>query len=257
MSALPEHLPQACLITGGSADSRRAYALRLTQAYQCQDRNPPCGQCLPCRKVAAGIHPDVAFLRPEEGKREIGVDQARALRADAYIRPNEGARKVYLIDPAEAMNQAAQNALLKVLEEGPRYAAFLLLTGEPGLLLDTVRSRCQTLALPPEEEPAQPELLQQGRALARLLLEGDELAVAQGLVALEQEKAKGQQLLALLAVAEDTAARELGRDPCRAGPVVRALKCCRESGVYNPGAGHLLGLLAAQLFSGRGGTDNL
>ena len=249
MSALPEHLPQACLITGGSADSRRAYALRLTQAYQCQDRNPPCGQCLPCRKVAAGIHPDVAFLRPEEGKREIGVDQARALRADAYIRPNEGARKVYLIDPAEAMNQAAQNALLKVLEEGPPYAAFLLLAGQPGMLLDTIHSRCEQVALPPQEGQRDPELEEKGVKLARLLLAGDELAAAENMAALEGEKLKGAQLAQLLGAAEEEAARALAQRPGRAAAVVRALKRCQENAVYNPGAGHVLGWLTATLFS--------
>ena len=248
MRELPETLSHAYLITGGSGESRAAYARRLTQAYLCTGERPPCGQCLPCRKASAGIHPDVARIAPAEGKREISVDQARALRADAYIRPNEGRRKVYLIGPADAMNPAAQNALLKVLEEGPPYAAFLLLTGQPGKLLDTIRSRCEQLALPPEEEPADPQQLEKGAELARLLLEGDELAVAEGLAALEQEKLKSGQLMDLLAVAEERAAQALAQDPRRAAAVVRALKACRENGVYNPGAGHVLGWLAARLF---------
>lgn len=245
---LPHTLSHAYLITGGNASSRADCARELAAAYLCTGERPPCGSCLPCRKVAAGIHPDVVYITPLEDKREISVEQARSLRSDAYVRPNEGKRKVYIIDPAEAMNQAAQNALLKVLEEGPPYAAFLLLAGQPGMLLDTIRSRCEQLALPPEEEPADPQQLEKGAELARLLLEGDELAVAEGLAALEQEKLKSGQLMDLLAVAEERAAQALAQDPRRAAAVVRALKACRENGVYNPGAGHVLGWLAARLF---------
>jgi len=245
---IPETLSHAYLITGGSQKNRDVYARKLTQAYLCQEVCPPCGQCLSCRKVAAGIHPDVVRIAPAEGKREISVDQARALRADAYIRPNEGKRKVYLIDPADAMNPAAQNALLKVLEEGPPYVVFLLLTGQPGALLDTVRSRCEYLALPPEEETTDPQQLEKGRQLAQLLLEGDELAVAEGMAALEQEKLKSDQLMDLLAVAKEQAAHELARNPKRAVTVVRALSACQENAVYHPGAGHVLGWLTVQLF---------
>ena len=148
MMELPSPLSHAYLITGGSAEERDALAGRMAAAYLCRGERPPCGRCGPCRKVAAGAHPDIWRTAPAPDKREITVDQIRALRADAYIRPNEGARKVYIIHPADAMNPAAQNALLKVLEEGPSYAAFLLAAARPGLLLDTVRSRCEPLRLP-------------------------------------------------------------------------------------------------------------
>ncbi len=110
----------------------------------------PCGRCAPCRKVFSGVHPDVAVISgPREGK-PITVDQVRALRSDAYIRPNEGERKIYLLEQADRMNQSAQNAMLKLLEEGKTaYAVFLLLAGNGGGLLQTVRSRCEELALVP------------------------------------------------------------------------------------------------------------
>ena len=176
------------------------------------------------------------------------MDQIRALRADAYIRPNEGARKVYIIHPADAMNPAAQNALLKVLEEGPAYAAFLLAAARPGLLLDTVRSRCELMALPPGEDGPDPALVEQGAALAALLLEGDELACVQALVELECSKPKAEQLAALLGAAESHVSRRLAQTPRRGAQVLRALKACRENAVYRPNAGLTLGWLAAQLF---------
>ena len=133
--SLPSPLAHAYLITGGSQEARRTYAEKMAAAYLCTGERPPCGRCRSCEKVGKGIHPDVTLLCPAEGKREIVADQARALRSDAYIRPNEGVRKVYIIDPADTMNPVAQNALLKVLEDGPDYTAFLLLTAQPGLLL--------------------------------------------------------------------------------------------------------------------------
>ena len=248
MTDLPTPLSHAYLITGGSGDSRAALARRLTAAYLCEGERPPCGTCRACRKAAAGTHPDVVYTAPAPDKREIAVDQIRALRSDAYIRPNEGRRKVYVIDPADAMNPAAQNALLKVLEDGPAYAAFLLLADRPGALLDTVRSRCELLALPPAEAQPNPELLEQAASLAGLLLGGSELACAQALVELEQSKPKAEQLAALLGETENQVSRRLAGHPRRGAQVLQALKTCRENAVYRPSAGHTLGWLLTQLF---------
>lgn len=253
MMALPKPLSHAYLVTGGSGDSRAALVKRLTAAYLCQgdslrENLPPCGRCRPCRKVEAGAHPDVSRTAPAPDKQEITVEQIRSLRADAYIRPNEGKRKVYVISPADAMNPAAQNALLKVLEEGPAYAAFLLDTDRPGKLLDTVRSRCELLSLPPEDAPPSPELLARAEELASLLLGGDELACAQALVELELSKPRAEELSALLGETENAVSRRLARDPRRGARVLQALKTARENAVYRPGTGHTLGQIITRIF---------
>ena len=248
MIQLPYPMSHAYLITGGSGDSRAALAKRLTAAYLCEEERPPCGMCRACRKAAKGAHPDAVRTAPPPDKQEINVEQIRALRADAYIRPNEGRRKVYVIDPADAMNPAAQNALLKVLEEGPAYAAFLLCAGQPGLLLDTVRSRCELLALPPEEVGPDPDVREQAEELAGLLLHADELAAAQALTELELSKPKSDQLSALLGEVEHQVSRQLAQCPRRGAQVLRALKTCRENAVYRPNPGLTLGWLMTQLF---------
>lgn len=248
MMDLPNPLSHAYLVTGGSADSRGALVGRMAAAYLCEGERPPCGRCRACRKVMAATHPDVSRTTLPPDKSEIVVDQIRALRADAYIRPNEGRRKVFILDPADAMNPAAQNALLKVLEEGPAYAAFLLSAGQPGRLLETVRSRCELLSLPPEEPEPGPELLEQAAALSGLLLRGDELAVMEALVALELQKPKGEQLAALLSEVENQVSRRLAQDPRRGARVLAALKTCREDAVYRPNPGQTLGRLVTQLF---------
>lgn len=141
-------LSHAYLISGPAGSGRHTLARLLAQAMLCQGAHKPCGQCGPCKKVAAGIHPDV-IVASGDGDKPISVDQVRSLRADAYVRPNEGERKIYLLEGADRMNAAAQNAMLKLLEEGPEYAAFLLLAENAGAVLQTVRSRCEELSLTP------------------------------------------------------------------------------------------------------------
>ena len=121
-------LSHAYILSGPAGSGRHVLARQLAAAMLCTGTGErPCGRCVPCQKAAKGIHPDLSVIAgPEEGK-PITVDQVRALRADAYIRPNEGERKVYLLEHADRMNPSAQNAMLKLLEEGPAYAAFLLL----------------------------------------------------------------------------------------------------------------------------------
>ena len=248
MMELPNPLSHAYLITGGGGDSRAAFAGRLAAAYLCEGDAPPCGRCRACRKVGKGSHPDLSRTAPPPDKAEITVEQIRSLRADAYVRPNEGRRKVYVIDPADAMNPAAQNALLKVLEEGPAYAAFLLVSDRPGKLLDTVRSRCELLSLPREDALPGPELLERAETLAGLLLAGDELACAQALVELELSKPKAEELSALLLETERAVSRRLAREPRRGARVLQALKTARENAVYRPGTGHTLGQIITGIF---------
>ena len=248
MMELPNPLSHAYLITGGGGDSRAAFVGRLAAAYLCEGDPPPCGRCRACRKVGKGSHPDLSRTAPPPDKAEITVEQIRALRADAYVRPNEGRRKVYVIDPADAMNPAAQNALLKVLEEGPAYAAFLLVSDRPGKLLDTVRSRCELLSLPREDALPGPELLERAETLAGLLLAGDELACAQALVELELSKPKAEELSALLLETERAVSRRLAREPRRGARVLLALKTARENAVYRPGTGHTLGQIITRIF---------
>ena len=141
-------LSHAYLISGPAGSGKRTLARLLAAAMVCTGAGEkPCGGCAACRKVFGGIHPDVIQVGAD-GK-DISVGQAREARSDAYIRPNEGERKVYLFHNAQDMTPAAQNALLKLLEEGPAYAAFLLLAENPGAVLTTIRSRCEGAALTP------------------------------------------------------------------------------------------------------------
>lgn len=144
-------LSHAYIISGPAGSGRHTLARLVAAAMVCtaQPGSRPCGKCASCKKVFAGIHPDVNVIAGTGEGKPITVDQIRTLRADAHIRPNEGERKVYLLEGAGQMNASAQNAMLKLLEEGPKYAAFLLLCDNAGGLLQTVRSRCEELVLSP------------------------------------------------------------------------------------------------------------
>lgn len=161
-----ERLPHACLISAPTREAALKEARTLAAAAVCVSAGKkPCGRCRDCRKVEAGIHPDVLTvgrLTDDKGKQKqaITVDQIRALSADAIVLPNEAARKVYILDEAETMNPAAQNAALKLLEEPPAGAVFLLCTVNPLLLLPTVRSRCAHFTLGGGERDGADEAVQ-------------------------------------------------------------------------------------------------
>ena len=141
-------LSHAYILSGPAGSGKRTLAGLLAAALVCAGGGDvPCLSCPHCRKALAGIHPDVILAG--EGEDGLNVAAVRALRSDAYIRPNEAGRKVYILANAQNMNDSAQNAMLKLLEEGPAYAAFLLLTDNAAALLPTVRSRCEELSLSP------------------------------------------------------------------------------------------------------------
>jgi DNA polymerase-3 subunit delta' len=100
-----------------------------------------CGECASCRRIARGVHPDVLVVEPGDSG-SIKIEQVRDVIDRSAYRPFEGRRRVVVVDRADALVPAAQNALLKTLEEPPSSSVFVLVTARPDALLPTVRSRC-------------------------------------------------------------------------------------------------------------------
>lgn len=149
-------IPHA-LILSGSGD-RLSAARFAAAAMLCSAENGrPCLQCAQCRKVLNGIHPDVLITEDDERK-ELPVDTVRQLRAELYIRPNDGERKIAVFPRVRQLNEKNQNLLLKIVEEGPPYAAFIFCAENAGALLPTIRSRCVELKVPRQEEAAEPDM---------------------------------------------------------------------------------------------------
>lgn len=134
------------LISGAPGSGRHTLAKLLSAALQCEGADKPCMGCPACRKAMADTHPDVITVDDPE-KKHVPVDLVRQARAELYVRPNEGKKKIYIFPRAQDMLPPTQNALLKVLEEPPAYGVFILITDNPEKLLLTVRSRCVELTL--------------------------------------------------------------------------------------------------------------
>lgn len=163
---------QRCIVTGRVAHSylfvgppaigKFTLAVAFAQALNCQataavigsgDAIPqgdmPCGRCRPCRLIPQGKHPDVSFIEMLLEKREISIEQIRALQHGAALKPYEAAWKVFIIRDAEAMSEEAANCLLKTLEEPPPQVILILTAASTESLLPTIVSRCQVVPMYP------------------------------------------------------------------------------------------------------------
>ena len=254
------------LLFSGSGD-RIAAAQYAAAAMECQGGGQkPCGTCPACRKVFSGIHPDVITVR-DEAHKNLSVDTVRQIRADAYIRPNEGARKVYIFPDCTILTEQDQNVLLKIVEEGPPYAAFLFCAENSSMVLQTLRSRCVELKLHPAVN-VEKESSEAGVELCRLLAAGKRGTVTELMVRLEKKRLDRDGLAAMLDQARTLLAAALlaqyGQSP--EGPdaalivqlgkrltkqrimgTIELLQTYRGACSYNVGASHVLGALAVEL----------
>ena len=252
----PSALSHACLLLA-QPEAGYAAACALAQGVLCSAPDAsqrPCGLCRDCRKAQKGIHPDVITIERQTDdkgklKREIYVDQIRAVAADAVVLPNEAERKVYIIRDADTMNAAAQNALLKVLEEPPRFVSFLLIAASPAPLLETVRSRCQTLHVSGEDTPPTPE----ARALAERFLTYAATGAKLSLLSFANENADlGTAEMTEFVTAAQMLLTDMlcGRLPNLRMPkhrmlhLIALLRTAAEYLRFNVGTKHVLGLLA-------------
>ena len=263
-SAARGTLSHALLFTGPG--DRLAAARFAAAAFQCTGQNRPCGVCPACRKVREDIHPDVITVRDPDHK-FLSVEVIREVRKDAYIRPNEGARKVYLFPDCALLTEQDQNVLLKLVEEGPPYAAFLFCAENSAAVLQTLRSRCVERKLHPDAPPVREED-GDGEALCRCLLKGRRGSAAELAVRLEKKKLSREALSALLERSEalfsqalvllygGTAegggralAWEIGNRLTKTQILrtIELMKQYRRECGYNVGPGHVLGALAAEL----------
>jgi len=203
-------LPHALMVSGPEGVGKRHLATALAQRLLCQapQQGAPCGKCHSCGLLRAQTHPDLFQMQPEEPGKAIKIDAVRELTRALGTTAQQGGYKVVILEPAEAMNANAANALLKTLEEPASDTLLILVSHTPSAVLPTIRSRCQIvpLAIPPRAQvlewlrplvassgfDADP-LLDLGRGAplkALALLEGD---------ALEQRRQMEQDFLKLCA----------------------------------------------------------
>lgn len=154
---LRSQFPLAILVTGAPQVGRKALANQFAAAALCADatNGNPCGRCRTCTRIAAGSHPDVALWSLERQEIESGasksaaltIESVRRIAASTALRPHEGGRRFIIIEDADTLGDAAQQALLKTLEDSPAFATIILIATSASSMLETVRSRCTEVAL--------------------------------------------------------------------------------------------------------------
>ena len=149
-TAIAERKPShAYIFCGEEGSGKKLLADRFASGLLCEgEGDKPCGSCIPCMQTQSGSHPDIIYVTHE--KKNITVGDIRTqLVQDIAVRPYSGPFKIYIVDDADRMNEEAQNALLKTLEEPPEYSVILLLARTTGAFLQTILSRCVILRFVP------------------------------------------------------------------------------------------------------------
>ena len=150
-----DRLAHAVIIEGPAGSGKTTLAGAMVAKLLCREDQPQaCGHCRSCQLLAGGAHPDCFDLQPEEGSEVIKVEQVRSLISSLDLTTSISERKVAYIYPAECMNAAAANALLKSLEEPTGNTILILVSNNPGSLPVTIRSRCQAISVnQPDNQP--------------------------------------------------------------------------------------------------------
>ena len=170
-------LSHALLLHGAEGLGKQTFAAWLACAVLC-DRSTGsmlqcCGACPSCALFAAGSHPDLLWVTPEEDKQQISIDQVRAATERLTKTSYRQGYKVVIVNPAHLMTPSAANSVLKTLEEPSPKTLLVLITSQPSMLLPTVRSRCQkvTISRPTREQAMSWLREKSGHAVESALLE--------------------------------------------------------------------------------------
>lgn len=143
-------LPHTILLEGEDGCGKMTFARMMAAAVLCQQEERaqrPCGQCRNCRLILSDSHPDVIVVGSEDKAKAFHVEEIRQIRAEAYIRPNDGEYKIYILKNIHNMTEQAQNALLKIIEEPPKQVIFVMTCNNRARILPTILSRAALVQL--------------------------------------------------------------------------------------------------------------
>jgi len=236
-----------------------SFADKLAMAVVCdsKEKNRPCGSCRHCDKAARNVHPDILTVDKQDNKLIISVDQIRELKQGVLVVPNDSEKKAYIVREADTMNINAQNAFLRLLEEPPAHAVFILSTTNPAALLPTVRSRCielkSTAAGEIDHEISGSEELEEIAGEFIEALSGDNFKLMECMFRID--KLDRSTLADFLALTREKAVSSLKENPASMSADKRktiiemesVLTKAGEMSDLNVSAGHIAGFICASM----------
>lgn len=204
--------PHGVLIECQNEKDGEDFARFVANCLVCRGTTKPCGMCSDCQKAQKNGHPDIFETDGIKGKsRNFTVDAVREIRDDAFVVPNESDCKVYILKNAHNMNDQAQNAILKILEEPPSYVFFIIVTTSRSTMLETVLSRVQTYSLLSVEEEITEKEADTVKNFVKALLNVNELALMEQTAVFQKNNQFAKRILGLLSeVFRDALVRKSG-----------------------------------------------
>lgn len=198
-SAENGNLSHGILIECENEEAGADFARFIALCLVCRGEHKPCGVCHDCRKAENNGHPDIFETDGIKGKsKNFTVDAVREIRTNAFIVPNESDRKIYILKNGNNMNEQAQNALLKILEEPPSYVFFIIVTSSKSAMLETVLSRVSVYSLLSGENEAGEKEREIIKGFVPTLLSVDELKLLEQTAVFLKNSRLAKEVLELL-----------------------------------------------------------
>ncbi len=193
------NFPHGILVECQNGNDGEKFARFVANALVCRGDNRPCGICADCIKAQGKGHPDIFETDGIKGKsKNFTVDAVREIRDDAFVIPNESDKKIYILKNGNNMNDQAQNAILKILEEPPSYVYFIIITESRSTMLETVLSRVQVFSLLSDEGEITEKEAQAVSGMVNALLNVNELALMEQTANFQKNNQFAKSVLALL-----------------------------------------------------------
>ena len=201
ISSVEQHsFPHGVLIECQNEKDGEDFARFIANCLVCRGTNKPCGVCGDCQKAQKNGHPDIyetdGIIKSKS--KIFAVDSVRQIRDDAFVVPNESDCKVYILKNGQNMNDQAQNAILKILEEPPSYVFFIILTTSRSTMLETVLSRVQTYSLLSTEEELTDKEIQAVQSFVKALLNVNEIALMEQTAVFQKNNQFAKRVLGIL-----------------------------------------------------------
>lgn len=193
------NFPHGVLVECQNTSDGENFAQFIANTLVCKGDNKPCSTCSDCIKAQGKGHPDIFVTDGIKGKsKNFTVDAVREIRDDAFVVPNESDKKIYILKNAHNMNEQAQNAILKILEEPPSYVYFIIVTESKSTMLETVLSRVQIYSLLSNEESFTDKEAQAVTGMVKALLNVNELALMEQTAVFQKNNQFAKSVLVLL-----------------------------------------------------------